>query len=141
MEYTFEIEIEIRGELGISPNKVYYCDGDIEFEIHDGAVGYVPYGDTQVWHPGYGDDVEITSITLNGVVEVTGYDWDDDENILKKPIVCGVRRKKWLEKIEQACKDALCEGDTLHDYARQCNEDDEGERAYFARKERQEDGL
>ena len=49
MEYTFEVE-----EM-----KVFGIDvivsGTIEFDIEDTAVGYVPYGDTYVWHRGDGD--------------------------------------------------------------------------------------
>lgn len=69
MEYTFEVE-----EM-----KVFGIDvivsGTIEFDIEDTAVGYVPYGDTYVWHRGDGDVAvnrkltELTELCIKGKYE------------------------------------------------------------------------
>jgi hypothetical protein len=46
--------------------------GKVEYNIEDTAVGYVPYGDTHVWHPGGGmQAIDIKLIELTELV-VTG---------------------------------------------------------------------
>jgi len=118
MEYDFEcVEVEL-------DDVFYYCEGTIEFEIEDGAVGYVPYGDTQVWHPGEGDCIDVESVT---VTEVT-----NDDGIVKTDFFAG--HQKWMKQLEEAISVKLCDGDTLHDYAAKAYEDDEVDRAYMARK-------
>lgn len=114
MEYEYDIEIELDG-------KDFYCTGEIEYETHDGAIGFVPYGDTQVWHPGNGDSIEVTNLTIDSAT---------DEND------CKVMDANTLKQLKEAIKEKLCEGDELTDYAQKCYEDDEASRADDNRKER-----
>jgi hypothetical protein len=123
MEYEYDIEIELDG-------KDYYCTGEIEYETHDGAVGFVPYGDTQVWHPGDGDSIEVTNLTIDSVT-----DEDDRKYDAHKP----ANKSKWWKQLEEAVKEKLCEGDELIDYAKKCYEDDEASRADDNRKDRELD--
>ena len=66
MEHIFEME-----EMTIFGIDVI-VSGKVEFNIEDTAVGYVPYGDTHVWHPGGGTHaidrklVELTELLVTG---------------------------------------------------------------------------
>jgi hypothetical protein len=117
IEYEYEIEIEVDG-------KDYFCTGEIEYETEDGAIGFVPYGDTQVWHPGDGDSIEVTSLTIDSATD------EDDVSIIGE-----ITTLVW-KQIKDAIKEKLCEGDELIDYAKRCYEDDDASRADDARDER-----
>lgn len=60
MEHTFEQE-----EMTVFGVDVI-ASGTVEFDVEDTAVGYLPYGDTHVWHPGNGHqavDVKLTDLS------------------------------------------------------------------------------
>jgi hypothetical protein len=125
MEYEYEIEIELDG-------KDFYCTGEIEYETHDGAIGFVPYGDTQVWHPGDGDSIEVTNLTIDSATD------DGLPGILDSCKIVAMDANT-LKQLKEAIKEKLCEGDELTDYAQKCYEDDEASRADDNRKERELD--
>lgn len=66
MEHEFESE-----EMTIFGIDVM-VSGKVEYDIEDTAVGYVPYGDTHVWHPGGGMQaidrklIELTELVVTG---------------------------------------------------------------------------
>ena len=66
MEHEFEME-----EMTIFGIDVV-VSGKVEYDIEDTAVGYVPYGDTHVWHPGGGMQaidrklIELTELAVTG---------------------------------------------------------------------------
>ena len=66
MEHEFESE-----EMTIFGIDVM-VSGKVEYDIEDTAVGYVPYGDTHVWHPGGGMEaidrklIELTELVVTG---------------------------------------------------------------------------
>lgn len=66
MEHEFESE-----EMTVFGIDVM-VSGKVEYDIEDTAVGYVPYGDTHVWHPGGGMQaidrklIELTELVVMG---------------------------------------------------------------------------
>lgn len=66
MEHEFESE-----EMTVFGIDVM-VSGKVEYDIEDTAVGYVPYGDTHVWHPGGGMQaidrklIELTELVVTG---------------------------------------------------------------------------
>lgn len=114
MIYRFEgAAIELGGVL-------YYCDGEIEYEVEDNAVGWVPYGDTQVWHPGDGDSVDAQCVDVTSVTDEDGNEMSVEPRTLEDAIVND------LEK-------------DMIEYAKKRHEEDKAAYADTARKARWED--
>ena len=99
IEYKFDVEIT----LG---NLTFLCSGSVDYWIEDCSVGWVPFGDTQVWHPGDGDCVVIESLSIDEVTNEEG--------------VCPIGEKR-TQRLEQAVKDKLSDGDELIEYAKKRN--------------------
>ena len=64
-----------------------YCDGKIEYEIEDNAVGWVPLGNTQVWHPGDGDSVDAQCVDFTKVTDEDGNDVTVEPKALEDAII------------------------------------------------------
>ena len=100
IEYKFDVEIT----LG---NQTYSVSGIVDYWIEDCSVGWVPFGDTNVFHPGDGDCVVVESLSIDEVTDEEG--------------VCLIGEKR-IQRLEQAVKDKLCDGDELIEYAKKRNE-------------------
>ena len=75
--------------------------GTLEFEVSDTAVGWVPYGEARVWHPGNGLEVEVTSVDLD--------DGDDEvlEQLVKDKFSDGWRAENLVDIYQQRYQDDL----------------------------------
>ena len=68
MSFTISMEFD-EVLVGNKHNGDFFSvEVEVDYNVEDGAIGYVPYGDTQVWHPGCGvmvvdHDVKILSVT------------------------------------------------------------------------------
>lgn len=70
MEHTFEDE-----EMSVFGIDII-VSGTVEFNAENTAVGYLPYGDTHVWHPG--DGHQPTDVTLTDLTNISA----GEENII-----------------------------------------------------------
>ena len=121
-----EVEITFDG-------KVLYCDATVEYNLEDTAVGMVPYGDTEVYHPGDGIVVEILSVDILAV-----RDEDDHEVKANRKGHLPLDNAKALgEQLGELVRDTY--SDVMIDAATKSQADDEADRADMARKERLED--
>ena len=107
IEYKFQ-DVEIT--LG---NQTYSVSGIVDYWIEDCSVGWVPYGNTNVWHPGDGDCVVIESLSIDKIT-------DEDGDCLMAQFPSGNRQR--MSALEEAVKDKLSDGDELIEYAKKRNE-------------------
>jgi len=126
IEYKFQ-DVEIT--LG---NTMFLCSGIVDYWIEDCSVGWVPYGNTQVWHPGDGDCVVIESLSIDKIT-------NEDGDCLMAQFPSGNRKRmsmetqevygefdklleKRIQRLEEAVADKLSDGDELIEYAKKRNE-------------------
>jgi len=60
---------KFHGAEVVNDEECYFVDGEVSFSVEDCSIGYVPYGDTVVWHPGNGDMTIEHEVTIDSVSE------------------------------------------------------------------------